>query len=95
MDKCQVIKKYLLTEKSTKAKDEENKYFFEVDRRANKIEIRQAVEDLFKAKVQEVRVMNVPGKTRRFGRAIGQTKPWKKAIVTLAPGSAIEIFKGV
>lgn len=95
MDKYEIIKKYLLTEKSTKAKDEENKYLFEVDRRANKIEIRQAVEDLLKAKVNEVRVMNVLGKTRRFGKATGKTKPWKKAVVTLAPGSSIEIFKGV
>ncbi len=95
MDKYEIIKKYLLTEKSTKAKDEENKYFFEVDRRANKIEIRQAVENLLKAKVTEVRVMNVLGKTRRFGKATGKTKPWKKAVVTLAPGNAIEIFKGV
>lgn len=95
MDRYQIIKKYLLTEKSSKAKEEENKYFFEVDRRANKIEIRQAVEGLLKAKVVEVRVMNVEGRSRRFGKSIGKTKPWKKAIVTLAPGNAIEIFKGV
>ncbi len=95
MDKFEIIKKYLLTEKSTRAKDEENKYLFEVDRRANKIEIRQAVEELLKAQVTEVRVMNVLGKTRRFGKATGKTKPWKKAVVTLSPGSAIEIFKGV
>ncbi|MDZ4165997.1 MAG: 50S ribosomal protein L23 [Smithellaceae bacterium] len=95
MDRYQIIKKYLLTEKSSKAKDEENKYFFEVDRRANKIEIRQAVEGLLKAKVKEVRVMNVEGRSRRFGKSIGKTKPWKKAIVTLAPGHTIEVFKGV
>jgi len=95
MDKYEIIKKYLLTEKSTRAKDEENKYLFEVDRRANKIEIRQAVEELLKAQVTEVRVMNVLGKTRRFGKATGKTKPWKKAVVTLSPGSAIEVFKGV
>lgn len=95
MDRYQIIKKYLLTEKSARAKDEENKYFFEVDRRANKIEIRQAVEGLLKAKVKEVRVMNVEGRSRRFGKSIGKTKPWKKAIVTLAPGNTIEVFKGV
>lgn len=95
MDRYQIIKKYLLTEKSTRAKDEENKYFFEVDRRANKIEIRQAVEGLLKAKVQEVRVMNVEGRSRRFGKSVGKTKAWKKAIVTLAPGNTIEIFKGI
>lgn len=95
MDKYLVIKKYLLTEKSTKAKDGENKYLFEVDRRANKIEIRRAVEELLKARVARVGVMNVEGKTRRFGKARGKTKPWKKAVVTLAPGNTIEIFKGV
>ncbi len=95
MDRYQIIKKYLLTEKSTDAKEKENKYFFEVDRRANKIEIRQAVEGLLKAKVQEVRVMNVEGRSRRFGKSVGKTKAWKKAIVTLAPGNTIEIFKGI
>lgn len=95
MDKYDVIKRYLLTEKSTKAKDEQNKYYFEVDRRANKIEIKKAVEELLKVKVEEVRVINVTGKTRRFGRATGMTKPWKKAIVKLAAGNSIEIFKGV
>jgi large subunit ribosomal protein L23 len=95
MEKYEVVKRYLLTEKSTKAKDETNKYYFEVDRRANKIEIRQAVEKLLKVKVKEVRVMNVSGKTRRFGKALGQSKPWKKAAVTLAEGNSIEIFKGV
>lgn len=95
MDKFQVIKKYLLTEKSTQAKDDENKYLFEVDRRANKIEIRQAVEELLKARVLRVGVMNVEGKMRRFGKARGKTKAWKKAVVTLAPGNSIEVFKGV
>ncbi len=95
MEAYRIIKRYLLTEKSTKVKEDYNKYIFEVDRRANKIEIKQAVEELLKAKVAEVRVINVLGKKKRFGKAIGTTKPRKKAIVTLAPGNTIEIFKGV
>ena len=77
------------------AKDEANKYFFEVDRRANKIEISNAVEKLFKVKVLEVAVMNVPGKKKRQGKILGEKPSWKKAIVTLAPGSRIEVFEGV
>lgn len=95
MESYRIIKRYLLTEKSTLAKEKDSKYFFEVDPRANKVEIKEAVERFFKAKVEDVHVMNVPGKKKRFGRRIGQTKPWKKAIVTLVPGAKIEIFKGV
>jgi large subunit ribosomal protein L23 len=95
MDIYSVIKKPLVTEKSTIARDEGNKYIFEVDRRATKIEIRNAVEKIFKVKVMTVRTMNFTGKKKRVGRIIGSRSDWKKAVVTLAPGSSIEVFEGV
>jgi large subunit ribosomal protein L23 len=95
MDIYSVIKKPLVTEKSTIARDEGNKYIFEVDRRATKIEIRNAVEKIFKVKVMTVRTMNFAGKKKRVGRIIGSRSDWKKAVVTLAPGSSIEVFEGV
>ncbi|MDX9745333.1 MAG: 50S ribosomal protein L23 [Syntrophales bacterium] len=95
MERYRIIKRPLITEKSTLERDELDKYTFEVDRRANKIEIGQAVEKLFKVKVLNVRVMNMRGKRKRVGRNIGRTQDWKKAIVKLVPGSKIEIFDGV
>lgn len=95
MDMYFVIKKPIITEKSTIARDEGNKYLFEVDHRANKIEIAKAVEKLFKVKVLTVRTMNMIGKKRRMGRAVGKKSDWKKAVVTLAPGNSIEIHEGV
>jgi large subunit ribosomal protein L23 len=95
MEMHQIIKKYLVTEKSTTAKDENSKYTFRVDGAANKIEIGRAVEKLFKVKVLDVRVMNVPGKKKRVGKIVGEKSPWKKAIVTLAKDNRIEIFEGV
>jgi large subunit ribosomal protein L23 len=94
MEIYQIIRRPLVTEKTTIAK-EANKYHFEVDRRANKIEIGQAVEKLFKVKVVNVRTMNMAGKKKRVGRVLGRKRDWKKAIVTLAPGSSIEIFQKV
>ena len=95
MEINKVVKKILVTEKSTDARDKSNKYFFEVDRKANKVEITSAVEKLFKVKVVEVRVMHVLGKKKRMGRTIGQKSSWKKAIVTLAAGNSIEFAEGV
>lgn len=95
MELYKIIKRALITEKSTIAKNEANKYFFEVDRRANKIEISNAVEKLFKVKVVDVAVMNVQGKKKRQGKILGEKPSWKKAVVTLAPGSRIEVFEGV
>jgi large subunit ribosomal protein L23 len=68
---------------------------FEVDRRANKIEIQRAVEKLFGVKVTDVRVANRQGKWKRMGRFLGQRKDWKKAYVRLAPGEKLEFFEGV
>ncbi|HOK05966.1 MAG TPA: 50S ribosomal protein L23 [Syntrophales bacterium] len=95
MDLYSVIKRAVLTEKSTFVKDLSNQYVFDVDRRANKIEIAQAVEKLFKVKVLNVRTMKVHGKKKRLGRIIGEKPDWKKAVVTLAPGNRIEIYEGV
>ena len=95
MEINKVVKRILITEKSTAAREKSNKYFFEVDRRANKVEITNAVEKLFKVKVVDVRVMHVLGKKKRMGRVVGQKSSWKKAIVTLAAGSSIEFAEGV
>jgi len=95
MDIYFVIKRPIITEKSTIARDEENKYFFEVDRSVNKIEITKAVEKLFKVKVLNVSTMNMLGKKKRMGKVAGKKRDWKKAIVALAPGDRIEIYEGV
>ncbi len=95
MELHQIIKKALITEKSTVAKDVANQYNFEVDVHANKIEVCRAVERLFKVKVLNVRVMNVPGKKKKTGRVEGQRRSWKKAVVTLAPGNRIETMEGI
>ena len=68
---------------------------FEVDPKANKLEIKEAVEKLFNVKVLKVRTIKVKGKRRRLGRLEGKEKDWKKAIVTLRPGDRIEFFEGV
>ena len=95
MDIYYVIRKPLVTEKSTIARDEENKYLFEVDRRATKIDIRNAVEKIFKVNVVNVRTMNMTGKKKRMGRFAGRRRNWKKAVITLTPGSVIEVHEGV
>jgi len=90
-----VIRKPLVTEKSNIGREEQNLVTFAVDPRANKHEIRQAVEQLFAVKVMDVRTMRMPRKTRRVGRFAGRKTAWKKAIVKLAEGQAIEFFEGV
>jgi large subunit ribosomal protein L23 len=95
MDIFHVIKKPLITEKGTLQKESHNQICLRVDRRANKVEIRQAVEKLFKTQVLEVKTMNIPGKKRRVGKNIGRKPDWKKAIVKLAQGKTIEFFEGV
>ena len=91
-----VIRRPLITEKSTELRDENNIVAFEVDRRANKIDVKRAVEAQFKVKVSDVRVSTVHGKVRRQGRYVGRRPNWKKAYVRLAPGEkAIEFFEGV
>jgi large subunit ribosomal protein L23 len=91
-----VIRRPLITEKSTALRDERNVVAFEVHRDANKIDIKRAVEHHFKRKVSEVRIANVHGKTRRQGRYVGRRPDWKKAYVRLAAGEQpIEFFEGV
>ena len=86
-----VIRRPRVTEKSTVLQALRNLYTFEVQRSANKSEIRKAVETLFEVKVDKVRIINMPGKFRRFLGRPGRTQPWKKALVTLAQGDTIEI----
>lgn len=94
MDPRDLIKRPIITERST-ALMEEGKYVFEVDRRANKTEIRQAVEKLFGVKVEKVNTLRTPGKKKRVGKYVGFTNERKKAIVKLTTDSKpIEIFNG-
>jgi large subunit ribosomal protein L23 len=95
MEPLQLIRRPLVSEKSTRLKEASNTVCFEVDRRANKIEIQRAVEKLFGVKVTDVRVANRKGKWKRMGRFLGQRKNWKKAYVRLAEGEKLEFFEGV
>jgi large subunit ribosomal protein L23 len=95
MDHYHIIKKPLITEKATKQKAEANQLTFDVERNANKIAVRNAVESIFKVKVVSVRIINVKGKKRLVGRNMGRKSDWKKAVVRLAPGENIEFFEGV
>jgi large subunit ribosomal protein L23 len=90
-----IIRRPLITEKSTIQKEMNNQLAFEVDRRANKIEIKKAVESIFKVQVEDVRTQNYQGKIKRLGRNTGRRRHWKKAIVTLKAGQKIEFFEGV
>lgn len=91
-----VIRRPLFTEKVTRQGEESNTYAFEVAKKANKIQIRRAVEAQFDRKVAEVRTANIHGKLRRQGRHFGFTPDWKKAYVRLAEGEKpIEFFEGV
>jgi len=96
MNIYQVLKRPILTEKSDYQRDD-NQYVFEVDRRANKLQIREAIEMLFDVRVDSVNTMMMKPKRRRLGRRMITTRPaWKKAVVTLAPGERIqEFFEGV
>lgn len=86
-----VLKRPLVTEKSTML-GEHNKYVFEVERKANKIDIARAAELLFKVKVVDVQTTPIRSKTKRVGSRYGETRTGKKAIITLAEGSSIDIY---
>ena len=88
-----VLRRPVVTEKSTDQKETENVVAFEVDRRASKPEIKAAVEKLFKVKVNDVRTMMMAGKYIRLGRSTGKRPNWKKALVKLAEGSNIEFYE--
>ncbi|MBC7075275.1 MAG: 50S ribosomal protein L23 [Syntrophomonadaceae bacterium] len=89
-----IIIKPVVTEKSMNLLAE-NKYTFIVDKRANKTEIKNAIENIFNVRVEKVRTMNVKGKPKRLGRFEGRTPNRKKAIVTLKPGQKISLFEGL
>jgi large subunit ribosomal protein L23 len=84
----------VITEKGTLVNELGNQVVFRVHLHANKVEIRRAVETLFKVKVEKVRTSRLIGKTRRVGRHVGRRADWKKAYVTLAEGSRIDFFEG-
>ena len=91
-----VIKRPLyLTEKGAKLREEQNKYTFEVDLEANKIQIKDAVETLFKVTVDDVHTLVMRGHMRRMGRKFAKTRNWKKAIITVREGDSIDFFEGV
>lgn len=95
-DPRQIVLRPIVTEKTADLKASTNTVCFQVARKANKIEVRKAVETLFGVKVVEVRVVNVRGKQRRFGRYTGQRPDWRKAYVRLAAGEkTIEFFDQV
>lgn len=83
----------LLTEKAARLREDDNQVIFEVSSKANKIQIKNAVETLFKVGVVQVRTQNVRGKIRRMGRGYGKLHNWKKAIVTLKPGDNIPFYE--
>jgi len=94
METYEVLRRPIVTEKTT-MQIEQGIYTFEVDRRANKLQVKEAVEKVFGVEVVSVNIINMPGKPRRWGRHVGRTPSWKKAIVKLAEGQRIELFEGV
>ena len=91
MDARDILIRPLITEHSTDLM-QDNKFVFVVDKRANKIQIAQAVKEIFNVTVENVNTINVKGKTKRRGRTVGKTASYKKAIVKLAAGETIELF---
>lgn len=90
-----LIKLNKVTERSALLREKNNEYVFEVEKSANKLMIKAAVENLFKVKVTDVRTLVMPGKTRRMGRNEGKTSTWKKAIVRIKKGESITMFDNV
>jgi len=95
MNQYEIIRKPIITEKSTIQKEKDNQLTFEVDRKANRVEIRHAIEKIFNVRVKKVRTVQMKGKVKRVGRILGKRRDWKKAVVTLAAGENIEFFEGV
>jgi len=90
-----VLRGPMLTEKGTLLKEKENKVLFRVSKNANKFEIKNAVESIFKVKVDRVTTMNYRGKKKRLGKHEGRRSDWKKAIVTLKEGEKLDFIQGV
>ena len=96
MNNTQILRKPLLTEKSNTLKSDQNIVCFEVDRRANKHQIKEAVEKMFGIKVEHVTTAMISGKRRRYGRSVGFKPDWKKAYVKVKEGEKkIEFFEGM
>ena len=95
MEQYDIIRGPLVTEKTTLQKELHNQVTFKVDKRANRVEIKDAVEKNFNTKVKQIRTVHVKGKVKQRGRITGKRKDWKKAIVTLMPGQRIDFFEGV
>lgn len=94
MNAYRIIKRPLITEKVVSAQALDNTVGFEVAPEANKVEIKKAVEELWKVNVTQVRTLVVRGKTKRFGQRMGKRSNWKKAYVTLKEGDKIDLFTG-
>lgn len=90
-----ILEKPLVTEKSTMMQEHGNRVMFQVNRNANKLQIKEAVQNIFNVTVLDVNTINVKPRSKRFGRHQGQTKAWKKAIVLLKEGDRIDFFDGV
>lgn len=94
MNEYDIVLRLIITEKSSLVKESANHYVFEVHRDVNKIEIKKAIEKLFKVKVISVKTSVIDGKTRRVGKFSGKKPDWKKAVVKLSPKDKITIFEG-
>lgn len=94
-DARSIIKKHIVTERTTRLKEANSEYVFEVDKRANKHVIKNAIEKAFNVKVADVRTMVMPGKVRRMGRFEGKSATWKKAIVKLQDKQTIGMFENL
>jgi large subunit ribosomal protein L23 len=94
MSQYDIIRRPVITEKTSIQKEVSNQFTFEVDRMANRVEIKKAVEGIFNVKVAGVRTLQVKGKAKRRGWIVGKRRDWKKAIVTLMPGERIDFFEG-
>jgi len=95
MDSRQIVKRALISEKGSILRERANQFTFEVHTDANKIEIKRAVESIFKVKVENVRTQMMHGKVKRLGRSMGRRPDWKRAVVTLAKDQTIELFDQV
>lgn len=95
MREYDIIRGPVVTEKTTIQKELNNQVTLRVDKRANRVEIKDAVEKTFDTKVKQVRTVQVKGKVKQRGRIIGKRRDFKKAIVTLMPGQRIDFFEGV
>lgn len=88
----EVIRRPIITEKSTLQREASNQYVFEVSLRSNKLEIAEAISRLFKVDVASVNTMVMPGRSKRFGRFIGRQNKWKRAVVTLKENQVIDFY---